>query len=70
MFENNITEKRLLKRKKIMDDIEKEKENNNNWKVNQLESKLYEFNRKYYPKIFWNSSEKGTYKKPKVEEAK
>lgn len=65
MFENNIVQKRLLKRKELMDNLEKAKEENNSWKVNQLESKLYEFNRKHYPKIFWNSSEKGTYIKLK-----
>lgn len=65
MFENNIVQKRLLKRKGLMDNLEKAKEGNNSWKINQLESKLYEFNRKYYPTIFWNSSEKGTYIKPK-----
>ena len=65
MFENNRTEKRLLKRKSIMDALEKAKEEGIAWKVNQLESKLYEFNRKYYPNVVWNSAEKGTYRKPK-----
>ena len=50
MFENNRTEA---------------KEEGITWKINQLEAKLYEFNRKYYPNVFWNSAEKGTYKKPK-----
>ena len=31
------------------------------------EGKIYEFNRKHYPNVFWNSSEKGTYIKPKEE---
>ena len=48
-----------------MDSLEKAKEEGISWKINQLESKLYEFNRKYYPNVFWNSAEKGTYKKPK-----
>lgn len=52
MFENNIVQKRLLKRKGLMDNLEKAKEENNSWKINQLESKLYEFNKKYYPTIF------------------
>lgn len=65
MFENNRTEKRLLKRKSIMDELEKAKEEGITWKINQLEAKLYEFNRKYYPNVFWNSAEKGTYRKPK-----
>ena len=64
MFGNNETERRLLKRKAIMDALDKAKEEGITWKINQLESKLYEFNRKYYPNIFWNSKEKGTYKKP------
>lgn len=65
MFENNRVEKRLLKRKFIMDSLEKAKEEGISWKINQLESKLYEFNRKHYPNVFWNSAEKGTYRKPK-----
>lgn len=65
MFSNNLTEKRLLKRKSIMDSLEKAKEEGISWKINQLESKLYEFNKKHYPNVFWNSSEKGTYVKPK-----
>lgn len=65
MFSNNLTEKRLLKRKSIMDLLEKAKEEGISWKINQLESKLYEFNKKHYPNVFWNSSEKGTYVKPK-----
>ena len=64
MFGNNETERRLLKRKAIMDALDKAKEEGITWKINQLENKLYEFNRKYYPNIFWNSKEKGTYKKP------
>lgn len=65
MFENNIVQKRLLKRKQIMDDFEKAKNDGIDWKVRQLESKLYMFNRKHYPNVFWNSAEKGTYRKPK-----
>lgn len=65
MFGNNETERRLLKRKEIMDALDKAKEEGITWKVNQLESRLYEFNKKYYPNIFWDSKEKGTYKKPK-----
>lgn len=65
MFGNNIVQKRLLKRKKMMDDLEQAKKDGLDWKVRQLESKLYMFNKKYYPDVFWNSTEKGTYKKPK-----
>ena len=65
MFENNIVQKRLLKRKQIMDDLEKAKNDGIDWKVRQLESKLYMFNRKHYPNVFWNSAEKGTYRNQK-----
>lgn len=65
MFENNIVQKRLLKRKQIMDDLEKAKNDGIDWKVRQLESKLYTFNKKHYPNVFWNSAEKGTHRKPK-----
>lgn len=70
MFENNVVEKRLMKRKKIMDDLEKAKEEGNSWKMNQLENKLYEFNRKKYPKYLWKSFEAGTYKKSVENEEK
>lgn len=63
MFENNLTQKKLLKRKSIMDDLEKAKKENIAWKINQLETKLYDFNLRKYPKVFWNSYEKGTYRK-------
>ena len=42
MFENNRVEKRLLKRKSIMDSLEKAKEEGISWKINQLESLLNE----------------------------
>lgn len=63
MFGNNIAEKRLLKRKALMDALEEAKKENIEWKIKQLESKLYLFNSKYYPNIFWNSAEKGIYRK-------
>ena len=67
MFENNIVQKRLMKRKSYMDELEKAKEVGNDWEIRQLEGKIYEFNRKHYPNVFWNSSEKGTYIKLKKE---
>lgn len=70
MFENNIVERRLMKRKAMMDELEKAKEENNTWKINQLESKLYEFNKRHYPNISWDSNSKGTYKKENKEETK
>ena len=35
------------------------------WEKNQIEQKLYKLKKKYKPNIFHDSSEKGTYKKPK-----
>ena len=67
MFENNIVQKRLMQRKSYMDELEKAKEVGNDWEIRQLEGKIYEFNRKHYPNVFWNSSEKGTYIKLKKE---
>lgn len=67
MFENNIVQKRVLKRKKMMDDLEQAKKDGKDWKVRQLEGKIALFNKKYYPENVWNSSEKGTYRKPKTE---
>ena len=31
-------------------------EEGNDWKIRQLESKIYEFNRKHYPNIFWKNN--------------
>ena len=43
--------------------LDKAKKENNEWKVNQLEGKIADFERRCYPKYIWESS-KGTYKKP------
>lgn len=64
MFENNIVQRRLLKRKAWMDELEKAKADGNEWKARQLENKIFEFNKKHYPNQLWNSKEKGSYKKP------
>lgn len=66
MLGNNIVQKRLLKRKKIMDDLEEAKKQNIDWKIRQLESKLFMFNLRNYPNVFWDSSN-GTYIKEKEE---
>ncbi len=66
MFEDNITTKRLLKRKSYMEALEKAKEENNDFKVRQLEGKIAMFNRKHYPENHWNSKEKGTYVKKEI----
>ena len=66
MFENTIAYKRIMKRKLLTEAVEKAKEEGIDWKVRQLEGKIACFDRKYYPKVFWDSS-KGTYRKPKKE---
>ena len=67
MFENNIIEKRILKRKMLMDELEKAKTEGIDWKIRQLEEKLYKFNSKHYPKVLWEYG-KGTYVKDKEQE--
>ena len=64
MFENTVTYIRVMKKKALMDALEKAKEENNEWKIRQLEGKIACFDRKYYPNVLWDSS-KGTYHKPK-----
>ena len=64
MFENTVTYRRVMKKKALMDTLEKAKEENNEWKIRQLEGKIACFDRKYYPNVLWDSS-KGTYRKPK-----
>lgn len=64
MFENTQAYKRSLKKEKLIAALEEAKANGNEWEIKQLEAKLANFNRKNYPKIFWDSS-KGTYTKPK-----
>lgn len=65
MFEKTRAYKHTLKKNQLLNDLSKAKEDNNVWKINQLEGKIYCFNRKYYPNIFWDSSLKGTYRKSK-----
>lgn len=64
MFENTVTYRRVMKKKALMDALEKAKEENNEWKIRQLEGKIACFDRKYYPNVLWDNS-KGTYRKPK-----
>ena len=64
MFENTVAYRRVMKKKALMDALEKAKEENNEWKIRQLEGKIACFDRKYYPNVLWDSS-KGTYRKPK-----
>ena len=64
MFENTVAYRRVMKKKALMDALEKAKEENNEWKIRRLEGKIACFDRKYYPNVLWDSS-KGTYRKPK-----
>ena len=64
MFENTIAYKRMMKRKPLVEAVEKAKEEGIDWKIRQSEDKLTCFDRKYYPKVLWDSA-KGTYRKPK-----
>lgn len=64
MFENTVAYRRVMKKKALMDALEKAKEENNEWKIRQLEGKIACFDRKYYPNVLWDSS-KGTHRKPK-----
>lgn len=64
MFENTIAYKRMMKRELLVEAVEKAKEEGIDWKIRQSESKLACFDRKYYPKVLWDSA-KGTYRKPK-----
>ena len=64
MFENTIAYKRIMKRKLLAEAVEKAKEEGIDWKIKQSESKLACFDRKYYPKVLWDSA-KGTYRKSK-----
>lgn len=64
MFEKTAAYRRILKKKKMLDELAKASEEGKDWKVRQLEGKIACFDRKYYPKVLWDSS-KGTYRKPK-----
>lgn len=66
MFEKTSAYRHMLKRKYLEDELEKARNNNDDWKIRQLEGKLASFNSKYYSNIIWNSSN-GTYKKENKE---
>ena len=63
MFENTLAYKRMLKKENLTKELEKAKEDNNIWKIKQLEAKINSFNRKYYPTVVWDSTAKGTLNK-------
>lgn len=58
-------QKRRGKFDKIKEEIEELPEGH--YKKKQLSYRLLELSKKISPKVFWNSKEKGTYKKPKAE---
>ena len=64
MFENTIAYKRMMKRKLLVEAVEKAKEEGIDWKIRQSESRLACFDKKYYPNILWDGT-KGTYRKSK-----
>ena len=64
MFENTVAYRRVMKKKALMDALEKAKGENNEWKIKQLEGKIACFDRKCYPNVLWDGS-KGTYRKSK-----
>lgn len=55
----------LAKKQNKKEKLEKEIYETTNYKKNQLVTKLYELNKKYFPKMFWNSRKDGTYRKKK-----
>ena len=57
----------LQKVQKLTSALEKAEKENKTWKANQLKSKLYKANIKYFPNVIWDSNSKGTYIKPKEE---
>lgn len=63
MFGNTVAHRRAMKKNALLEKLDKAKKENNEWKVNQLEGKIADFERRCYPKYIWESS-KGTYKKP------
>lgn len=59
------------RRKEKFEKMKKEQEElpEGHYKKKQLAYKMLELSKKISPKVFWNSSEKGTYRKPKKEKA-
>lgn len=55
-----LLKRKLVRKNELIKEIKKSK---NSWKKRQLEGKLFEINNKYFPKVFWNSIENGTYKR-------
>lgn len=60
----------LAKVKRKKETLENEYANATGYKKRQLLTKIYELNKKYFPKMFWDSKSKGTYRKKKNDENK
>lgn len=61
MLDKLLLAKAIIKREKL----KKEYRKATGYKKKQLYAKLAEHNRKCFPKLFWDSSKKGTYRKNK-----
>ncbi len=55
----------LAKMQRKKEELEQELSVATGYKRNQLTTKLYELNRKWFPKKVWNSKKDGTYRKKK-----
>lgn len=60
MFGESIISKRVEKKNKLLLQLEEAKAQKKDWKVKQIESKIYDFEKKYYPKVLFSG---GTYRK-------
>ena len=58
----NLLFARIQKKK---EDLERQLYEETGYKKNQLVTKLYELNKQWFPKVFWNSKKDGTYRKKK-----
>lgn len=63
MFDNTLAAKRMLKKNSLIEALSLAEKENNEWKKRQIEGKIACFERKCRHNIFWNTTEKGTYKK-------
>lgn len=63
MIENTIAYKRTLKKENLLKQLEDAKKSNKDGLVRQLESKIALLERKWHPTVFWDSYNKGAYRK-------
>lgn len=62
MFEKSNIYRYVLKKNKLINDLEEAKKEKKDYKIKQIENKIEVLNKKHSPKIIWGG-EKGTYKK-------